>query len=55
VTWRELVKQYIPEASDEEIDFVLWEMTAFPVCDIETLKMQLGEVAKWFDRTYRDR
>ena len=30
MTWKELVKEYFPNANDEFCDFVLWEKTPFP-------------------------
>lgn len=41
MTYRELVLEYFPEASDKEIEHILWECTAFPFCGIETLREQL--------------
>ena len=30
-TWGDLVREYFPDASDEEVGFILWEKTGFPV------------------------
>lgn len=30
MNWLELVKQYFPDATDEEADYILWEHTGFP-------------------------
>lgn len=43
MTWRDLVRKYFPNASDEECDFILWERTAFPVSSIETIEKQIIE------------
>ena len=44
--WTDLVKEYFPEADREECDFILWECTAFPMADIDTVKNQLKELKK---------
>lgn len=44
MTWIELAKKYFPDASDEEADTILWEFTAFPVADRETVEKQLAHV-----------
>ena len=31
MTYLELVKEYFPDASDDEADYILWEFTAFPL------------------------
>ena len=30
MTWRELVKHYFPDVSDDLADHILWEYTGFP-------------------------
>ena len=30
MTWLELVREYFPDATDEEADYILWEKTGFP-------------------------
>ena len=30
MTWGELVREYFPDATDDEVDFILWEKTGFP-------------------------
>ena len=30
MTFGELVREYFPEATKDEIDFILWEKTGFP-------------------------
>jgi len=42
-TWIDLVRDYFPNASDEECDFILWEKTAFPMCGFDKVKEQLEE------------
>lgn len=44
MTWIELAKKYFPDASDELADAILWEFTAFPVADRETIEKQLAHV-----------
>ena len=35
MTWGELVKRYFPDAGEAEIEYILWEKTAFPFADDE--------------------
>jgi hypothetical protein len=38
-TWRDLVRDYFPNADDRFCDYVLWELTPFPVVkDIEEIE-----------------
>jgi len=30
MTYAEVVREYFPDASDEVVDFILWERTGFP-------------------------
>ena len=42
MTWIDLVKQYLPNATDKECDFILWEETPFPIStDVELIKTYL--------------
>jgi hypothetical protein len=41
MTWIELVKEYFPNATEAECDYILWEQTAFPVCGLNEVKRQL--------------
>lgn len=41
MTYQELVKMYFPDITDEECDFILWELTAFPFCSLDMLREQL--------------
>lgn len=41
MTWIDLVKYHIPDASDREADCILWEKTAFPLVDRETVEKQI--------------
>ena len=45
MTWREFVKNVRPELnlSDADAEHVLWEETAFPFADKETVKQQATE------------
>ena len=31
MTWNDLVRKYIPNATDEECEYVLWNKTPFPI------------------------
>lgn len=44
MTWIELVKKYFPDVSGDEADTILWEFTAFPFADKETIEQQLAHV-----------
>ena len=44
MTWVELVKKYFPNASEEEIDFILWEKTCFPMGSAEEVEKQLKKL-----------
>ena len=42
MTWIDLVKQYFPNATDEECTSILWEKTPFPIStDVELIKTYL--------------
>ena len=30
MTYRELVREYFPDATDEQTEFILWEKTGYP-------------------------
>lgn len=46
MTWYELVKKYFPDASDLEVEFILWEKTACPIACVSTVERQLQEYKK---------
>lgn len=41
----ELVREYLPKADDRLADFILWEMTAYPICGLDHTRKQLAEIA----------
>jgi hypothetical protein len=41
MTWIEFMHRYDPTISDEMAEFILWERTAFPCCDLRTTVRQL--------------
>lgn len=43
--WIDIVRKYIPDVTDQEADFILWERTAFPVAGVETVELQIKEYA----------
>ncbi len=47
MTFIELVRTYEKDLTDEECDFILWEKTGFPFCDMETIEKQLRD---FFDK-----
>ena len=48
-SWLDLVKEYFPNATERDCDIILWEYTAFPVADIDTIKKQLKDLKEWRD------
>lgn len=42
-TWGDIVREYVPDATDEEVDYILWERTAYPVASEETVRRHLSE------------
>lgn len=46
MTWRDLVRKYFPNASDEECDFILWNRTAFPFASVDIIEKQIKEYKK---------
>jgi len=51
MTWLELAKKYFPGISNEEADFILWELTCFPVGSAAQVEEQLRQLKK--ERTER--
>jgi len=45
-TWRDLVRDHIPTATDEEADYILWEHTAFPMADQDYVNRQIESYAE---------
>lgn len=42
MTWNDLVKKYIPNANDEDCEYILWNKTPFPILmDVEVIKSYL--------------
>jgi hypothetical protein len=44
--WIDIVRKYIPDVTEQEADFILWEKTAFPVAGLETVEQQIKEFAE---------
>lgn len=44
MTWCDLVREYIPNATGEEADFILWNCTAFPLAGESAIREQLAHV-----------
>lgn len=38
MTWREVIRYYKPDATDDECEYLLWNETCFPFSDETTLK-----------------
>jgi len=45
MTYKDLVRKYIPDASDEEIGFILWEHTCFPMGSSEMVEKLVRDYA----------
>lgn len=43
ITVSQLVREYFPNASDSECEYIIWEKTAFPLVGVEILCKQLKE------------
>lgn len=41
-TWQDVAREYFPEDSDEILDFILWNKTAFPFADEAKTREQLA-------------
>jgi hypothetical protein len=38
MTWTEVVRYYKPDATDDEVEYLLWNETCYPFSDESTLK-----------------
>ena len=50
-TYAHLVREYFPHASDEEVDYILWELTPFPMGSamrVEWALQRLVPHRSWF-------
>lgn len=45
MTWWDLVRKYFPEATDEECEYILWEKTAYPMGNVNTVEQHIKELA----------
>lgn len=46
MTWIDLVRKYIPNVTEEQADFILWEKTAFPLASVEVVEKHIQEHKK---------
>ena len=46
MTWVDLVRKHIPNATGEECNYILWNLTCFPLCSAEMVEAQIVELAK---------
>lgn len=46
MTWQDLVRQYWPSATDEEVDSILWNCTCFPFGSVDKIRDQLSALAE---------
>lgn len=54
-TWIDAVRRWFPNATDDFCDYVLYERTAFPCCDGETVFRQIAEFAETLKTKPADR
>ena len=52
-TWLDLVREYFPDATDEEGDYILWEHTAFPFASVKHIEMQIAKY-RFYSGSYFD-
>ena len=45
-TWIDLVREYLPNATDDEANSVLWNWTAFPFGDEAQIRQQVKDFAE---------
>lgn len=43
-TWGDVVKEYFPEASEEEVEYILWEKTPYPMIGEAGVRSSLAEL-----------
>lgn len=41
MTGRELIREYFPEASDDDCELILWEYTSYPFSSIDEIREEL--------------
>lgn len=46
MAWKDLVRKYIPDATEQECDYILWTKTAFPMDRPEQVELQIKEFAE---------
>lgn len=46
ITFLDLVRKYVPDATNEIAEIILWEHTAFPMADLGIIETQLKEFAE---------
>jgi hypothetical protein len=50
MTWQEMVRAYDATFTDEECDYILWELTAFPMALAARIARQLKRGVRIFRR-----
>lgn len=40
-TWMDLAREIFPDATEDHLDFILWNHTAFPFADVDHIRRQL--------------
>ena len=46
ITWLDYAKYYMPDISDEELDYLLWNETAYPFSELRTTLYKLRSVIR---------
>jgi hypothetical protein len=45
ITWGDLVRKHIPDATSDEVEYILWNETAYPMADADYVEKQIIEYA----------
>ena len=53
-TWIDYVQGIFPEATEEDVEYVLWECTEFPMCGNTHTKKQIQDMKDASDGTLKN-
>jgi hypothetical protein len=45
-TWEDLARQYLPDFTDAQLGYVLWNETSFPFGDLAEIRRHLRQFAR---------
>ena len=46
MAWLDYIKEFFPDVTEQQADFILWEKTAFPMGGKEMVEKQIRELAE---------